>query len=443
MPTAISMPRLGMTMAEGTLVEWPLAPGDRVEKGDTILIIESEKAEVEIEAPATGFFRHVYVQEGETVPCGALLGALTETADEPFDATAFRAATDDATQRAGGGGGGRGGLRVQTAAAGPTLSQPPPRGPTRSVAPAARAAAKRLGIDPQRVGGTGPNGRVTRQDVEAYAAAREALVPVADGVSLEVLTAGDGDLVVLLPGLGTDVSVFARQTPPLAEHFRVCGINPRGVGLSDAPEADVYDVAQTAADAVATYSGAAHVIGASLGAAAALELALVHPERVKSLTLITPFVVATPRLLAVGEGWRRIAAETTPETTAAALLPWFFSPGFLADEAARRRTLRGLAQTLARVPAATVARMATGMATWSGTRSGDLGEVRIPTLVLAGGEDLLTPGAAAMAEAIPGAKLWVVEGAGHAVTLESADGVNEAIAAHLVGCAASRGGSDS
>jgi pimeloyl-ACP methyl ester carboxylesterase len=420
MPTAISMPRLGMTMEEGTVIEWPVPVGDRIEKGDVVLIIESEKAEVEIEAAGGGFFRHVYVETGETVPCGSLLGAITETRDEPFDADAFHTAEHRPLEKAGGG------LQVKTAAA-PSESVRAEK----PVAPAARALARKLGLDPHSVPGTGPGDRVTKQDVEAFAAARESLVPVADGVSLEVLTEGKGEPVVLLPGLGTDVSSFAWQTPMLAERFRVFGVNPRGVGLSDAPEADAYEVAQTAADAAATFEGPGHVIGASLGAAAALELAIAHPGRVRSLTLITPFVEATPRLLAVAEAWRRLAAEASPETLAAALLPWFFSAGFLADEAARGRTLRGLAQTVSRVPAATLARATEGVSRWSGSRTGDLEKLSAPTLVVAAGEDLLTPGAEAIAEAIPGATLLVVEGAGHAVALEAADAVNEAIAAHL------------
>jgi pyruvate dehydrogenase E2 component (dihydrolipoamide acetyltransferase) len=425
MPTAISMPKLGMTMEEGTVVQWPLAPGDPVSKGELLLVIESEKTEVDIEAPESGVFRHIYVEEGDTVPCGSLLGAITATADEPFDAEAFHAAEDRPENKGGGA------LKVKLAPAATGTAGRTAAALERPVAPAARAAAKRLGLDPQDIPGTGPNGRVTRQDVESYAAAREALVPVADGVSLEVLSAGEGDPVLLLPGLGTDASAFARQTPVLAERFRVLGVNPRGVGLSDAPEADAYDVAQTAADAAATVEGAVHLIGASLGSAAALELALTQPERVRSLVLITPFVTASPRLVAIGEGWRRMAAEATAETLAAALLPWFFSSGFLADEAARGRTLRGLAQTVARVPSGTLDRMTAGMSSWSGSRADDLAKVSVPTLVVAAGEDLLTPGARAIAEAIPSAKLLVVEGAGHAVALECPETVNEAIVAHL------------
>ena len=86
---AIAMPKLGMTMQEGRVVAWPVDLGGFVEKGHTVLVIESEKAEVEVEATASGTLRHVYVPPDETVPCGTLLAALTDTPDEPFDADAF------------------------------------------------------------------------------------------------------------------------------------------------------------------------------------------------------------------------------------------------------------------------------------------------------------------------------------------------------------------
>ena len=82
---AIAMPRLGMTMEEGTVVEWPIPIGGHVEKGETVLIIETEKAESEIEATVSGTLRHVYTEPGETLPCGALLAAITHEPDEAFD----------------------------------------------------------------------------------------------------------------------------------------------------------------------------------------------------------------------------------------------------------------------------------------------------------------------------------------------------------------------
>ena len=85
MATAVGMPRLGMTMEEGVVVEWLVSPGGLVERGAPLLVIESEKAEVEIEATISGVLRHIFVEPGETVPCGTLLAAIADSADEPFD----------------------------------------------------------------------------------------------------------------------------------------------------------------------------------------------------------------------------------------------------------------------------------------------------------------------------------------------------------------------
>ena len=76
------------------MIEWRAEIGDRVEHSQIVVLIESEKAEVEIEAPRAGFLRHIYIEPGSTVPCGTLLAALADTADEKFDAEAFRRATE-------------------------------------------------------------------------------------------------------------------------------------------------------------------------------------------------------------------------------------------------------------------------------------------------------------------------------------------------------------
>jgi len=429
MATAIAMPKLGMTMQEGRVLSWPVRVGERVAKGQPVLLIESEKAEVEVEAPATGVLRHVYVEPDATVPCGTLLAAVTAAADEPFDPEAFRQAHRPSE------GPGRPSAdaaspRTPSGPAAPPPGARAPAGPG-AITPAARARARELGIDPAAVPGRGPGGRVVREDVEAFAARRAALVAVAEGVALEVPTTGAGDPVLLLPGFGTDVAAFVRQTPALASRFRVRGVNPRGVAGSDAPEAERYDVATLAADAAAVADRPAHVVGASLGAAVALELALVHPARVRTLTLLTPFVTAGARLLAVLDGWCRIARDAGPETLAHALLPWLFSERLLADAAASERTRRGLAGIVARVPPATLERTAAGVRAWSGTRAAALGAIGVPTLVLAGGADLLAPDGAAVAAAIPGAACVTVAHAGHALALEAPDEVNAAIAAHL------------
>jgi pimeloyl-ACP methyl ester carboxylesterase len=428
--TVIAMPRLGMTMEEGTVVEWPLAIGAPVSKGQTVLVIETEKAEAEIEATVSGFFRHIYVEAGETVACGTLCGAISDTADEAFAADAFADAHASAEA-----------VRPKTpaVATGPTASQQrtaPPRSgdgqsDRRPAAPAARALARKLELDLDAIPGSGPGGRITKQDVEAYATARENLISVAPGVALEVLREGEGDPVVLLPGFGADASTFAPQSAELAANYSLIAINPRGVGLSDAPDQERYEVSQAAHDAAALLDQPSHVVGASLGAAVALELALQHPDKVRSLTLITPFVEASPRLLSVTEAWCRIAERNEPKTLAAFLAPWFFGDGLLADDDARRRTLQGLAAMSARTPAAGLRRWAAGIEAWSGTRKQSLATIRIPTLCIVAGQDLLTPDSARVAAAIPNARTLEIPDAGHGVTIEGADAVTAALREHL------------
>ena len=421
-PALVRMPKLGMTMEEGTVVEWRVALGGRVEKGQVLLVIESEKNEAEIEATASGWLRHVYVMPGGLAPCGALLAALTETADEPFDAAAVAAAEAPAPLKA--------------PAAAPAVAAPSGgaarRSPRKAVAPAARVLAIRLGLDAEAVPGSGPGGRVTKQDVEAFAAARARLVPVAPGVALEVLREGQGPPLLLIPGFGADASSFALIAPALVPHFALLALNPRGVGASDGPAADVPTLAADAAAVIeAAAGGAAHVVGASLGAAAALELALGRPDLVRSLVLVTPFVTATPRLRAAVDAWCRVADEACPATLARFLAPLLFSDALLADDAARERTLRGLAAACARIPAATLERMAVGLVAWSGTRASELARISVPTLVLAAGADLLAPDGEALARAIPGARCVVVPAAGHALAIEAAPRVAAALREHV------------
>lgn len=416
------MPKLGMSMQEGRVVAWEVEPGGRVGRGELLLVIESEKAESEIEATVSGILRHVYVEAGgeDPIPCGTLLAAITESADTPFDAGAFRAEHDrpEAPKP----------VVAPTPKGAATIEAAPrARG---AVTPAARGLARKLGIDVGAVPGSGPGGRVLREDVEAFAARRKDLVSVAEGVALEVRVEGEGDPVLLLPGFGSDVSIFARQTPMLLESYRVSAVNPRGVGLSDAPEADAYEVATLACDAAALIEAPAHVIGASHGAAVALELALSRPEKVRSLALVTPFLEATPRLLAVIDAWCR-AAAAGPEALAAMLLPWMFSEAFLADEARRRPVLRGLADAASRIPAETLERTAAGLRAWSGTRREEVASLAVPTLVVAAGADLLVPDAAGVARYISGAKCEIVAGSGHAVSIEAPEVLKRVLADHL------------
>jgi pyruvate dehydrogenase E2 component (dihydrolipoamide acetyltransferase) len=76
----IVMPRLGLTMEEGSVISWLKKPGDFVEKGEALLIVETDKIEMEVESMGKGYLGAIQVELGLKVPVGTLLAELT---DEP------------------------------------------------------------------------------------------------------------------------------------------------------------------------------------------------------------------------------------------------------------------------------------------------------------------------------------------------------------------------
>src|SRR5512146_2763990 len=76
MPTHVLMPSLGFDMTEGKLARWLMKEGDRIEKGQAIAEIETEKATVEIEATTSGVLAKILVQAGQTVPVGTVIGVI-------------------------------------------------------------------------------------------------------------------------------------------------------------------------------------------------------------------------------------------------------------------------------------------------------------------------------------------------------------------------------
>ncbi len=176
MAHVVAMPKLGFDMAEGKLVRWLKSEGERVEKGEILAEIETDKATVEVEAPAGGVVRKQLVGEGTAVPVGtpiAILGAADEAIDESTAAAATPVpeTAGEASEPFG----------PPPAAAVPLETGRLPAGVRAS--PLARRLAKERGLDVARLQGSGPGGRVLRRDVEAagavgaVAAAAERVLP--------------------------------------------------------------------------------------------------------------------------------------------------------------------------------------------------------------------------------------------------------------------------
>ncbi len=169
MAHVVAMPKLGFDMAEGRLIRWLKAEGERVQKGDVLAEIETDKATVEVEAPAAGLVRRQLVSEGTAVPVGTPIAILAE-ADEPIADLAAGAPAPAAVSRAEAG---------EPSAAPPSTAAPAESGRLPGgvrASPLARRVARQAGVDLAAVTGSGPQGRVLRRDVEA-AAARGAAAP--------------------------------------------------------------------------------------------------------------------------------------------------------------------------------------------------------------------------------------------------------------------------
>lgn len=183
----VTMPRLSDTMEEGTIGRWLKKPGDHVEKGEILLEIETDKATMELEAYDSGTLQKILVQEGEIVPIGepiAIIGeGPAEEAEAPAAGPSQKSAAEAGTQpteappRAGAPteeGGAAATARTTTPEADRGAVETVPSGNGRTgddrvkASPVARRIAAEYGIDLRQVQGTGPGGRIIKENVEAF-----------------------------------------------------------------------------------------------------------------------------------------------------------------------------------------------------------------------------------------------------------------------------------
>lgn len=163
MPTEIPLVKVGMTMHEGTVEEWYAADGERVEAGALLYRLETEKVNLDVDAEQAGVVKHL-VAEGATLAPGDVVGYIY-AADEAIPEALPRPERPRADAIA---------TEVSAASAAPqeTASASPRPGKRIAASPAARKRAAELRIDLAAVTGSGPRGRVTKDDVEDAAAAR-------------------------------------------------------------------------------------------------------------------------------------------------------------------------------------------------------------------------------------------------------------------------------
>ena len=203
------MPALSSTMTEGKIVEWLKNPGDKVGRGESVLVVESDKADMDVESFNEGYLAAVLMPAGSTAPVGETIGLIVETEAEIAEAQA----------KAPSGGGSAPATTAPAASApaatvpaptapaptapaptAPAAAQPAPVAPPAPVAvpasngrliasPRAKKLASQMGVDLAGIRGSGPNGRIQAEDVER-AAGRPISVPLVGEGTAAAVSAG-------------------------------------------------------------------------------------------------------------------------------------------------------------------------------------------------------------------------------------------------------------
>ena len=262
-PAILSMPRLGETMEEGVVVQWLVAEGSAYGRGTALLEIETDKTVAELPASHDGRLIRILAAPGQKVAVGAPLAEV--------EGEVWPDVTSGATGEA---------APVPTASPETARSQPQ-TGRLRAT-PLARRIARTRGLALDRVQGTGRRGRIERADVErALAGDLSAGVPAVEGVG--------GKLHVLVHGFAGDAATWALLAAALrrAGH-RTVAFDLPGHGRNETPAPDLAALSVAALQMVQGLPGPLVIVGHSMGAAVAVDLAAALGPRAEALILLTP-----------------------------------------------------------------------------------------------------------------------------------------------------------
>ncbi|MEW6439400.1 MAG: dihydrolipoamide acetyltransferase family protein [bacterium] len=241
--TEIKMPKFGLTMKQGKLSKWLKQEGEKVQKGEPLFEVETEKITNTVESVASGILFQIVVPPGKTVPVGAVLAIIAEEGEQPERIEGIQVRSAEAA----------------SAAAGSAASAPGPGAGQEGYVPASPAAkrlARELGVDLTQVRGTGKDGRVTEEDVKRHhataprAAAR--ITPVAAEMArragldpAKISGTGEGGKITkedVERALAAPASPSAEAgAPPAAESVPFTGMRR---AIADRMHASLHDAAQ-------------------------------------------------------------------------------------------------------------------------------------------------------------------------------------------------------
>ncbi len=152
------MQKLSWTMEEGKIVRWLRQEGDKVNKGDELLEVETEKVNVALESPGSGVLRKKLRAEGDTVPVGSVIGIIAD-ADENIQSVLDQVKVESPLAQV------RPTPQLSPTTASPTAAKEASPASEAIASPRARRLARERGIDLSKVRGSGPRGRIVEEDV--------------------------------------------------------------------------------------------------------------------------------------------------------------------------------------------------------------------------------------------------------------------------------------
>ncbi|KVC59858.1 acetoin dehydrogenase [Burkholderia ubonensis] len=365
--TPIVMPKWGLEMREGTVQDWLVAEGERIEVGQALVDVDTDKISNAVEAADDGLLRRIVAQSGETLPVKALLGVLAEDDVSDAEIAAYVAA-------------------YEVPAAG---SDEEDTGP----------AFEYADVDGIRV-------RYARRGPE------------------------QGTPVLFIHGFGGDLNNWLFNLDAVAEKHAVIALDLPAHGQSQAklPGASIGALADFVLKFLraADVNGPAHLVGHSMGGAIAIQMAVSAPAQVASLALVSPAGLDT----AINTGYTDGFVQAQSRRELKPVLEQLFADQDLVsrqmiDDMLKFKRMDGVEPLLAELGGALFRD-----GKQSAVLADELGRFRKPVLVLWGKEDQVIPSAQA-AKAPSSAQVILFDATGHMAMLERSSEVNAALQRHL------------
>ena len=211
MAYTLTMPEVGETVTEGTIEKWLKQPGEKVEKYEPIVEINTDKVNVELPSPVSGTVTEHLVKEGETVPIGTALAMIDEVAGEtPADTAPPKPVAAPEPIAA-----------VASTAPAAKRDTNGARGEPNRATPRVRRVAAELGVDLATISGTGPGGRVVEADVRAAASGGATAVaerPAVAAAKPKPIAAGAEEEAVALTGIRKTIAKRMSESAFSAPH---------------------------------------------------------------------------------------------------------------------------------------------------------------------------------------------------------------------------------